>query len=56
MLRKVLRDSVKMTPIVEAGRRGYRFNGRLVFDGLLSWTAISARAMGGIADRSRPSG
>ena len=48
MLRKLLRDSVQMTPVVENGRRGYHFEGRLVYDGLLSGTVLSARAMGGI--------
>lgn len=46
-LRDGVREVVGSAPRL-IGRRGYRFEGRLTYDGLLSGAALSARAMGGI--------
>ena len=41
MLRAVLAVPIRVTPIVESGRRGFRFEGQLAVDRVISGSGIS---------------
>jgi len=45
MLRRVLVGKIEMKPVVDAGRRGYRFTGALSVERFLTGIALDTRAM-----------
>jgi site-specific DNA recombinase len=49
MLRRILAEPIRMTPMVEGPRKGFRFEGLLAFDWLLGGAALRTPRAGSIA-------
>ena len=49
MLRRILAEPIRMTPVVEGPRKGFRFEGLLAFDWLLGGAALRTPRAGSIA-------